>query len=196
VAAGLGAHEVMEIHEVLTCTIDGINQFQLYRPLIRDGRLQQMLDHQLQFMTDEYNNTVQLLQQQGITQTLSYRSAHSIQPIYGLDNPERQTPNMTAEQMDDRDVSSCMLGFHKSSASKKILAALECADPQIRRTMQQGALNCSEQAYEVWQFMNQSGFYQVPTMKEVTTNTVLNTYTQAGNSMQSGLMGQQPPITQ
>ena len=30
-SANLGAHEVMEIHEVLTGAVDTINQFQLYR---------------------------------------------------------------------------------------------------------------------------------------------------------------------
>lgn len=31
----LGAHELMEVHEVLTNTIDGINQFQLYQPIAK-----------------------------------------------------------------------------------------------------------------------------------------------------------------
>ncbi|EXX90370.1 spore gernimation protein GerQ [Paenibacillus darwinianus] len=188
-AANLGAHEVMEIHETLTFTIDGINHFQLYRPYVRDQHLLQMLDHQLQFMTNEYNGLVQLLQQQGTGQQTAYRSVKNVQPKYGLDNPPNLSPNMSPDQLDDRDVASGMLSCHKASAAVKMKGALECADPQIRRAIQQSAVNCAEQAYEVWQYMNRQGFYQVPTMKEMTTNTLMHHYEMAGG------VQQQQPVT-
>jgi spore coat protein CotF len=192
VAANYGAHEVMEVHEVLTCAIDGINSMQMLRQQVRDQRLGQMMDHQLQFAINEYNNMVQMIHQQGMGQATPYRAVKSqSQPVYGLDNPERMTPNLTPNQIDDRDISSIVLGFHKASAGKKMLAALECANPEIRRAMQQGAVNCSEQAYEVWQYMNQSGYYQVPTMKDVTTNTMMEMYETAGNMQQAGMQGMQ-----
>jgi spore coat protein CotF len=177
-AAQYGAHEVMEMHEILTDAIDGINQFQLYRPHVQDQQLMQVLDHHLRFMTDEYNHMVQMMHNQGLGQTVPYRAPKNITPTYGLNNPAAQTPNQSMNQMDDRDVSSGMLGCLKSSASLKMKATLECADPLLRRTMQQGAINCSEQAYEVWQYMNQKGYYQVPTMKDITTNTMIQSYGQ------------------
>ncbi|HEX7057849.1 MAG TPA: spore coat protein [Bacilli bacterium] len=179
-AAHLGAHETMELHEVLGCAIDGINLFQLYRQHVTDQQLQQILDHQLQFMTGEYNNLVQTLNQQGGGQAIPYRSPKNFTPKYGLNKPATQTPNASPREMDDHDIASGMMGFHKSSAIMKMHAALECANPQLRAAMQQGSINCSEQAYEIWQYMNQKGFYQVPTMKEMTTNTVIGTYGQAG----------------
>lgn len=174
--AHYGAHEVMEIHEVLSDTIDGINQFQLYRPHARDHQLRSILDKQLQFMTQEYNNMVQAINQRGITEAIPYRGPRTTSPVYGLNNPETQTPNTSIHDMDDRDVASGMLGCHKASASFRMLASLECADLELRRMLQQGAINCAEQAYEVWQYMNQKGYYQVPTMKDVTTSTMINTY--------------------
>jgi len=175
-AAHLGAHEVMEVHEVLSDAIDGINQFQLYRPFVRDQQLLGILDNQLQFMIQEYNSLVQLLRQQGWNGAVPYRAPKFGAPNYGLQQPPAQTPNASPEQMDDRDVASGMLGCHKASAVMKMHASLECADPAIRRAIQQGAVNCAEQAYEVWQYMNQHGFYQIPTMKEMTTNTMINMY--------------------
>ncbi|WP_028612138.1 spore coat protein [Paenibacillus harenae] len=183
--AHLGAHETMELHEVLNASIDRINLFQLYRPYVKDQRLLQIVDRQLQFTMNEYNQTVQSLNHQGRGQAVPYRSPMNTAPIYGLDNPARQTPNLSVNQMDDRDVACGILGCHKSSALMTMIAALECADPQLRRMMQQSAVNCSEQAYEIWQYMNQAGYYQVPTMKEMTTNTVLNSYETAGNTMNS-----------
>ncbi len=178
-AANLGAHEVMEIHEVLTDTIDGINQFQLYRPYVKDQELLGILDRQLQFMNQEYNNMVQAVNQQGNVNISPYRKPRNISPNYGLNNPSSQSPNLSADDMDDRDVSSGMLGCHKASACLKLRASLECAEPQIRKMILQAATNSAEQAYEVWQYMHQKGFYQIPTMKDQTTSTIMGTYTAA-----------------
>lgn len=203
VAANLGAHEVMEVHETLTTMIDGINTFQLLRSHVKDQQLGQMMDHQLQFAMSEYNNMVDMLHRQGMGQAAPYRAMRNAQqPVYGLDHPAQMSPNTSPNQLDDRDISSILLGCHKSSAAKKMLGALECANSDIRRALQQSAVNCSEQAYEVWQYMNQQGYYQVPTMKEVTTNTMTNMY-QAAGSMQNvptqpgqGMQGMTPNAMQ
>jgi spore coat protein CotF len=200
--AQYGAHEMMEIHEVLTAEIDGINTMQLYRQFVRDPQLRQMLDHQLQFMMNAYNNLVQLVQAHGAGQAVPYRSVRQFTPMYGLDHPDPQSPNASPQQMDDRDVASGMLGIHKNGAMKQMLGALECADPNLRRALQQGAMNCAEQAYEVWQYMNEKGYYQVPTMKEMTTDTMLNVYQPAGSTPMGmgtgqpsvGMGTEQPPM--
>jgi len=189
--ANFGAHEVMEVHEVLSNTINAINQCQLYRPHVQDQQLASMLDHQLQFMTQEYNNLVQAINQSGITMGTPYRSPKNSQPIYGLHNPQPQSPNTAPNQLDDQDIASGVLGIHKAGAAFKMMAALECADPNLRRMIQQGANNCAEQAFEVWQFMNQRGYYQVPTMKEMTTETVANSYSTATGNMGNLNMGEQ-----
>ena len=179
--AQLGAHEVMEVHEVLSSAINAINQCQLYRPHVQDQHLASMVDHQLQFMIQEYNNLVQAVNQKGISMGSPYRSQsmQNFQPTYGLDNPQVQSPNMSPYQLNDSDIASGVLGIHKVGAAFKMLATLECADPNLRHMIQQGAINCAEQAYEVWQYMNQKGFYQVPTMKEMTTNTIASSYSPA-----------------
>ena len=57
----LGAHEVMEAHEVLTNVIDGVNMYLLYRPHVKDQQLQQILDKQLHHMEQDYQNMVSML---------------------------------------------------------------------------------------------------------------------------------------
>lgn len=178
-SADLGAHEVMEVHEVLTTTINGINQFQLYSPHVNDQQLSSILNKQLQFMNQEYNNLVQAVNTQGYSMGTPYRSPMSLQPKYGLNNPPTQNPNTTPNRLKDQDIASGMLCLHKSSALTKTMAALECADPNLRRMIQQSSTNCSEMAYEVWQYMNQNGYYQVPTMKQMTTNTMTQSYATA-----------------
>jgi spore coat protein CotF len=178
-AAGLGAHELMQLHEVLTDTIDGINQFQLYRPHVKDQQLRTILDNQTNFMVQEYNNMVQTLNNQGRGQAIPYRAIKNVSPSYGLKNPAPNAPNISPAEMDDRDVASGMLGCHKSSATMRTMASLECSDPTLRHMLQQGSINCSEQAFEVWNYMNQKGYYQVPTMQQMTTNTMINSFTTA-----------------
>lgn len=183
--ANYGAHEIMEFHEVLTDTIDGINQFQLYRPHCQDPELQNILDNQIQFMISEYNTMVNALNQRGISSPSAYKNVQqTTSPKYGLDNPSPQSPNTSMNQMNDRDVASGMLGCAKASAVQRMHSSLECADPELRRIILQGANNSAEQAYEVWGYMNRKGYYQVPTMKQMTTQTVANTY-QPGTTSQA-----------
>lgn len=187
-AAQFGAHEAMELNEVLCNTIDGINHFQLVRDIVQDPQLKSILDNQLQFMTQEYNNLVQAIHQRGMSQSIPYRSPKTAAPKYGLRHPGTVAPNAAASDMDDKDVASGMLGCHKAGALIKMAAALEFADPQLRTMIQQSALNCAEQAYEVWNFMNQRGMYQVPTMMEMTTNTLMQTYNaNAGTTQQTNM---------
>ncbi|MGD8191288.1 spore coat protein [Brevibacillus ginsengisoli] len=175
-AASYGAHEVMEVHEVLSSEITSINTAQLYRQHIKDVQLSQIADKQLQFMVQGYNTLVQAVQSNGMQSAVPYRSPKMATPTYGLHQPAPASPVMSVSAIDDRDVACALLDLHKAGATQKMRASLECADSNLRRILQQGAINCGEQAYEVWQYMNQHGYYQVPTMKEMTTQTMINTY--------------------
>ena len=178
--ATLGAHETMEMHEVLSQTINCINTFQLFQNHVTDQGLQQILNRQLDFLTNEYNNMVNTLHTQGRGQAVPYHAQKSATPKYGLRQPAPTAPNASVNQFDDRDVASCMLSSAKCGATMRMHAALECSDPMLRSMLLQAAQNSAEMAYETWSFMNQKGYYQVPTMMEQTTQTMMNVY-QPGN---------------
>lgn len=171
-----GAHEVMEAHEVLTDIIDGINQFELYRPHVNDPDLARILDKQLRFMHQEYQNMSGYLNQHRGVSTETYRSRINKQPVYGLRNPSPVNPAHEAGKLDDRDVASGMLGCNKASALLQMNACLECADPTLRSMILNGAISCAEKSYEIFSFMNQKGMYQVPTMLDKTQHTLLGAY--------------------
>ncbi len=175
-AANFGAHEVMEIHEILSDTITSINTVQLYNEHCKDSQLKNLVNKQQDFMSNEFNNMANALRQEGIQEAVPYRANMNFSPTYGLRNPSPQTPNPSAGQVDDQDVASALLGIHKSGAGKRLMGALECSHPNLRRMLIQGAVNCADQAYDVWQYMNSRGYYQVPTMQQNTTDTLINTY--------------------
>ncbi|NLZ52775.1 MAG: spore coat protein, partial [Thermoanaerobacteraceae bacterium] len=153
-AANFGAHEIMELHEILSDTITSINTVQLYSEHCKDPQLKSIIDKQQNFMNSEFNNMVNALRQEGFQEAVPYRANMNFTPKYGLRNPTPQTPNPSASQVDDQDVASALLCIHKNGASKRMLGALECSHPSLRRMLIQAAVNCADQAYDVWQYMN------------------------------------------
>ncbi|XEC93019.1 spore coat protein [Paenibacillus tarimensis] len=183
----LGAHEVLELHEVLNDAIHGLNTLKLFRPHAQDQMLQSMMDRHIQALTMEYNNMVQMANQQGAGQAVPARRINigmnaannmnqTFQPSYGLRNPQTQAPARTAQEVGDVDVALCVVNCHKQTASLKMKAALEMANPNLRMVMQQGANASADMAYEGFQFANQRGYYQVPTLKDTTQNNYLQSY--------------------
>lgn len=177
----LGAHEIMEAHEILTSAIDSLNTSHLIRGHVKDQMLSQIIDRQINFMEKEYNDMVSYLTQNRGVNPDVYHSQRANTINYGLRQPAQVAPQNQG-QINDRDCASIMMGMHKCSASRKMKACLECADPQLRRIMMQGANSCAEQAYEIFSFMNQRGMYQVPTMQQQTQDNFINIYQQTGGA--------------
>ncbi|MBO8155130.1 MAG: spore coat protein [Bacillaceae bacterium] len=173
----LGAHEIMELHEILTDTIDGINQFQMYREHCQDPELRRILDNQINFMTNEYNNLVNMTQGRNTSFRTNRTPRTAASPNYGLQNQSSSSrPNTSVNQMNDQDIASGMLGCHKATATFRMSAALEFTVRQIRDAIVQGAKNSADQAYEVWSYMNSKGYYQVPTFDQQTAQQIISSY--------------------
>ncbi len=171
-----GAHEVMELHDVLINTINSINTFHLYLNSVQDPALRQIITYQLQFMTDEYNKMVHFVHGLAAGNTSAYREH---QPVNNGSNPLLKSniqPNALNQPLDDAEIASCVLTIHKAGATMRMHAALECADQQIRHMILQGANNCAHQAYEIWSYMNSRGFYTVPMLQELSNRHLLRRY--------------------
>ena len=54
-----GGHEVMDVHEVLSCTISTLDQYLLYKQHVKDPELTDILNRQHQFILDQYNILVE-----------------------------------------------------------------------------------------------------------------------------------------
>lgn len=180
-----GAHEIMEANEVMTSTMDSIHTFELFRQHVSDPQLGQILDRQIRFMEKEYNDMVSYMtNHRGVTPDV-YHSRSNPSIKYGLRSPSPVSPHEHVHgghRLSDRDVASAMLGKTKCGASLKMMAALECADPQLRHMIMQGAISCAEQSYEIFTYMNQKGMYQVPTMQHRTQNNFMNTFQPVGTT--------------
>lgn len=174
-----GAHETMEVHEILSEKINLINHFSLYAQQCQNNQLRDMLDRHIRTAIQSYDQLVSYThdystaQQGGRTYGMPNAAPSHIQ--YGLRNPAQQMPQMQG-RLNDQQVVSAMLSCHKNSARNHMHASLECADPNVRQMLINGAINCANQAYEVFLYMNQNGQYQVPTMNDQTAKTFLHAY--------------------
>lgn len=182
-----GAHETMEVHECLMEKINAITHFNLYAKEAKHPQLLDMIARHQQEELRSYNEIVSLTrgsqQFQPVSPRTDIQGVSHQQIQYGLNNPPQYTPQMNTA-LSDAEIAIAMLLCHKNGARNCSWAALECADPNLRMAMQNSAATCMNQAYEVFLFMNEQGMYQIPTMKDHTTQNFLNSYQPAGSQME------------
>ncbi|MCH7322880.1 spore coat protein [Solibacillus sp. MA9] len=176
-----GAHELLDVHEVLSSMIAGLNQYVLLRDHVQDSELLNIMDRQYAFMLDEYNITMEAYKTGHDPQhpTRSYNMQMGNDTKYGLTPGTPKAPMTAASEINDAVISGFMLGCHKAGATGKTAAALETTNPVVRRVLQDSVPNCIEMAYEVSLYENKKGFYQVPQLSEQDMNAMLNRYGQA-----------------
>jgi spore coat protein CotF len=183
-----GAHETMETHEILMEKINCISHFNLYARQTKNPQLRDMIVRHQQEEIRSYNELVAYTHDYNefrpIPPNTDIRGITPQQIQYGLNNPPPIGPEADAS-FNDREIGIAMLLSHKNGARNCTWASLECADPNLRRMMLNGAATCINQAYEVFLFMNQQGLYQVPTLNDHTAKTFMHSYQPAGEALQN-----------
>jgi len=176
-----GAHEVLDVHEVLSAAIAGLNQFILLRPHVQDQELLNILDRQYAFMLDEYNITAECFKtgQDPSHPTRSYKMQMGNDSKYGLTPSQPKKPMTSASELNDGIISGFLLSCHKMGATGKTTAALEATNPVVRRVLQDSVPNCIEMAYELSLYQNKHGYYQIPQLSPSDMQAMLNMYGQA-----------------
>lgn len=191
-----GAAEAIAVHEILGEKIGMIDHFSFYESQCQDPALRQLIQRHRQTAMDSYN--------QMVSYTHDYRSVQPVQPYanvpvesiqYGLRNPSPEAPSVQTGRFSDKQIAAAVLSNHKNSAKNHMGAALECADPNVRQMMMNGSVTCCNQGYEIFMYMNQRGYYQVPTMNDHTAKTFLHHY-QPTNQSGAPFMGNMNPIMQ
>ncbi|MDQ0337931.1 spore coat protein CotF [Caldalkalibacillus uzonensis] len=174
-----GAHEAMEAHEILSDTINMIDHFAMYATQCQDAELVQILNRHIDQAIQHYNNLVEYTHDYSQVPNTATHTRSPVQPgqiHYGLTNPQQKAPQLRMSTMSTQQIAHAVLSAHKNSAKNHMSAALECADPNVRQLMVDGAVACEQAAYEIFRYMNQKGWYQVPTLDNHTAKTMLHSY--------------------
>jgi len=182
-----GAHETMEVHEILNEKINMINHFSLYAEQAQSEQVRGLIRQHLQTAIEHYDQLVAYThdyEAAGAPQGqwpaapqagMSHTSYEDIR--YGLRQPQPVAPQLQAQgRLNDRQILCAVLCCHKNSAKNAMQASLECADPNVRQMLLSGAIAANQHAYDTFLVMNRQGFYQVPTMQDHTAKTYLHTY--------------------
>lgn len=189
-----GAHETMEVHEILAAKKCMIEHFSMYEQQCQDPPLREMLHRHIQTAIQSYNQLVSYTHDYQTAQSrmIPMHAAHNRDIRYGLHNPAPSAPQTGTVAMNDQSIAEAVLITHKNSAKNHLSAALECADPNVRQMMVNGAVSCTQDAYEIFNYMNHRGWYQVPTMNDHTAKTILHHY----QPVPQGVMGGMEPARQ
>lgn len=176
-----GGHEIMDVQEVLTGTIDLLNSYLMLRPQIKDQELRDILDRQYQFIADEYNITLDCFKSgtDPSKPTQSYKMNQSNDFIYGLQPSQPKKPVQSLAEISDANISCLMLGAVKATATKKTMASLETTNPVVRRVLADSIPNCIEMAYELSIYQNKHHYYQVPQFAQADVQQMVNMFAPA-----------------
>ncbi|OPH47790.1 spore gernimation protein GerQ [Paenibacillus ferrarius] len=184
-----GGHEVFDLHEVLACTINVLDQFMIFRQFVQDPELLDILDRQYNFTLFHYNLTAECFAtgQKPSHETGTYLIRNLSQPIYGIKPTQPKKPNQSLADVKDAGISAHMLGLVKTHASLLTMTAVEVTNPAVRRVLASQVQNYIEMAYEIFLYQNRNTYYQVPRLEISDMQKMLNTFVPAQG------MPQMPP---
>lgn len=173
-----GGHELMDVHEILGCLNGTLDQYLLYDQHIKDPELKDMLNRQHQFMLDNYNILCECFKsgKDPSHHTTKYMMNQSNDVVYGLKPGQPTMPHTNASQIGDKCISNYMMGLVKSSASAMTMGALEVTNPVVRRVIADSIPNFIEMAYEIFQYQNKHGYYQVARLDQNDMTQIINSY--------------------
>ncbi|WP_078394220.1 spore coat protein [Shouchella patagoniensis] len=177
-----GGHEIFDVHEVLSGSLNILNTYTLLSPHVEDPELRDILDRQKQFMTEEYNLTQECFKtgQDPSKATQSYKMQQGNDFIYGMKpGSAPKKPLQTPDELNDENIALNMLNSIKGMAPVKTNAAMEVTNPVVRRVLADSLPNCIEMAYEISLYQNKHGFYQVPQLPQQDMQQIQNGYAPA-----------------
>lgn len=182
-----GGHELFDAHEVISCLISMLDQYQIYDQYVKDPELKSILQRQSSFVTQMYNTVVESFQtgQDPTIPTQQYKMTQSNNVLYGLMPGQPKKPNQSINELSDQGLSAYMLGHTKSLSSLLAMTALEMTNPVLRRVIADSVPNFIEMSYEIFLYQNKHRYYQVPQLMEQDMNAMLTSYStvpQQGNT--------------
>lgn len=187
-----GGHEMFDVHEVLAGAINTLNTYTMLSQHVQDPELRDILLRQKQFMSEEYNITLECFRtgQDPSKPTQSYKMSQDNDFTYGMKPSQPKKPMLSATEICDQSISLSMLNAVKSGAVMKTTAALESTNPVVRRVLADSLPNCIEMAYEISIYQNKNGFYQVPQLPQQDMQQMLNGF--APSMIESQIGGNLP----
>ncbi|MCK8488361.1 spore coat protein [Paenibacillus sp. MBLB2552] len=175
-----GAHEFLETNELLRKLTADIELHALFAGMTNDQALRTILQRHIQMMDGAYHQVIRLMQFKGMDvskTTAAHRLNLQQTPHVGFQQPQSiPAPSVNVQQLSDMTISTILLNSHKAGSAIGMLWAAECVDPDVRSLHVMCANNCQQMAYEMFQFMNERGYYEVPAMPQADVSRMASLY--------------------
>ncbi|AOZ94763.1 spore gernimation protein GerQ [Paenibacillus crassostreae] len=174
-----GGHELLDMHELLSCTIGILDQMVMFKPMVQDQEFLSIMDRQYNFISSQYNLTVECFTtgskpSQDTSKYMMKESANQIK--YGLTSSQPDKPIQSSNQMKEAQISGLLVGALKSAATHMTMTANEVTNPVLRRVVASQVENYIEMAYEVFLYQNKHGYYQVAQLDNSDGQQMLHAY--------------------
>jgi spore coat protein CotF len=175
-----GGHEVHDVQEIISGTLNILDQYMIFRQYITCEELLSILNRQYEFIQESYNKIVHAFSNgEAPRERSQYNSQLPINIVYGLKPAQPKKPNRSLANITNQGISGYMLGLIKSQASLKGMAASEITNPIVRRLVADYIPSYIEMSYEIFLYQNKHHYYQIPQYAENDMHQLLNSYAQA-----------------
>ncbi|WP_433945598.1 spore coat protein [Paenibacillus sp. SN-8-1] len=188
-----GGHEIFEAHEIIQCTINLLDNYTIYRSFVKDQELMGILDRQSAYIRTQYDLTVECFKsgQKPSQETEPYLIPQMKQPVYGMQQQgQAKKPAASQAEINDAVISTLMLNIVKPHASALARSATEVVNPVVRRVLASQSQNFVEMAYELFEYQNVRGYYQLPQLPGQDMHAMLNEFAPSMGGNQGMGMGQ------
>lgn len=188
-----GAHEFLVTQETIRSKGAEIELYGVLISQCQDAHLRDILTNQQRRMVQGYQQCLAVLNNQGFTPQVPHTPQTNVYENIniGLNNPQFPMPNPQANRLSDQSIATIALNLHKFGAISCMNFALECANPVLRQFHATSANTCQEMAYELFQFANYQGMYQVPQLADHTMQTMVQAFSAPGYGGGQGYGAQQ-----
>jgi len=174
-----GGHEMFDSHEAISGLSGGLEQSLLYEQHIQDPELKTIMQNHKTALQQMYNTLVETLKtgQEPNIKTQTYNMiTQDINVIYGMQPGQPSTPAQSANEINDKCISSYWMSHLKQCASSFTMTALETTNPVMRRAFADSIPNLIEMAYEVFLYQNKNRYYQVPQLNQQDMQNYRNSF--------------------
>jgi len=176
----LAAHELLDLSELIMGCYNTVGCMSAFINQAQDPELKEILVRQFPLHVKDYNLKVEFVQSQttpNINQFIPDELKVKLTDFTSGTTPvPAGQPRTDVQTHTDREISIAYLLNQKSSAKNYAQSAVECANPDLRKFLENAFLNSNRHAYEMWQYMVQKGYYPLSAAPQEDIQMIANIY--------------------
>ncbi|WAH38264.1 spore coat protein [Alicyclobacillus dauci] len=175
-------HETTELNELLMSCTNSINSMGLFLSQVQCQELKSIIEKHMKGHIQDYNMKVEWATKGTSHDTLDVPTMPPAVRMTGVADMQKTTPNPNTTKLDDRAIATSYLLTLKRAGREYAWATFECANPELRKFLEDAFTMCSRHAYEVSGYMIRKGYYPIQEAPNTYVQELSGTYESVQNS--------------